>query len=592
MGFRRLSALFAALIVSAIAAGQAFADCKIAELAELPVTMHGHRPLIPVKINGADAKLLVDTGSFANALTPGNAVKYKVHEGPLPFGFSIRGVGGQTMDVSLGTADDFTISGATFHHVQFLVTEKGLEGEAGLLGEQFLRAADVEYDLANGVIRLFKPQGCGDANLAYWVGAQQAYSVIGMDYPDPNNPSILATATINGQRIRVIFDTGAASSMLMLSAAARAGVKPGDPGVLAAGYSEGITQRSYLRSWLAPFSSFKIGDEEIRNFKLFIGDMQLDRDMLLGADFFLAHRVFISNSQHKIYFTYNGGPVFDMKMAPQKQSVEQQAAGAPGLAPPAETMDADAYSRHAAALASRRDFDGAIADLTKAIALAPNEPRYLYERAMAHRASLQPRMALDDLNQALTLKPDYIPALLGRAGAYEFRKEPLQAKADLDAADKAAANDPDARLGIAAGYIRANLEPEAIDELDRWIDAHPRDDARAQALNDRCWLRALRNEALDKALEDCNAALRLLPGDPGLLDSRGLVHLRLGQFDKAITDYNGSLKLRPKLAWSLYGRGLAELGKGMKADGDADIAAAKASSSTIADEAAKRGLTP
>ena len=32
--------------------------------------------------------------------------------------------------------------------------------------------------------------------------------------------------------------------------------------------------------------------------------------MLLGADFLHSHHVLISNSQNRIYFTYNGGPVF------------------------------------------------------------------------------------------------------------------------------------------------------------------------------------------------------------------------------------------------------------------------------------------
>jgi hypothetical protein len=32
--------------------------------------------------------------------------------------------------------------------------------------------------------------------------------------------------------------------------------------------------------------------------------------MLLGADFFVSHRIYVSNAQHKMYFTYNGGPVF------------------------------------------------------------------------------------------------------------------------------------------------------------------------------------------------------------------------------------------------------------------------------------------
>ncbi len=34
--------------------------------------------------------------------------------------------------------------------------------------------------------------------------------------------------------------------------------------------------------------------------------------MILGGDFFVSHHVYVSNSQHKLYFTYNGGPVFDL----------------------------------------------------------------------------------------------------------------------------------------------------------------------------------------------------------------------------------------------------------------------------------------
>jgi len=33
-------------------------------------------------------------------------------------------------------------------------------------------------------------------------------------------------------------------------------------------------------------------------------------DMILGTDFFMAHRVLISNSQRKVYITYNGGKLF------------------------------------------------------------------------------------------------------------------------------------------------------------------------------------------------------------------------------------------------------------------------------------------
>jgi len=34
--------------------------------------------------------------------------------------------------------------------------------------------------------------------------------------------------------------------------------------------------------------------------------------MLLGADFFQSHRIYVANSQRQMFFTYNGGPVFGL----------------------------------------------------------------------------------------------------------------------------------------------------------------------------------------------------------------------------------------------------------------------------------------
>ena len=70
-----------------------------------------------------------------------------------------------------------------------------------------------------------------------------------------------------------------------------------------------------VKNYIATASSFKIGDgEEIKNARLRIAETNLpDADMLLGSDFFVSHHVFVSNSQHKLYLTYNGGPVFNLK---------------------------------------------------------------------------------------------------------------------------------------------------------------------------------------------------------------------------------------------------------------------------------------
>ena len=86
-------------------------------------------------------------------------------------------------------------------------------------------------------------------------------------------------------------------------------MRPVTEGVKRAGESHGID--GDIKTWVATFGSVKIGDEEIKNAKLSIGDTATDAfDVLIGADFFMAHHVYVANSQGKLYFTYSGGPVF------------------------------------------------------------------------------------------------------------------------------------------------------------------------------------------------------------------------------------------------------------------------------------------
>jgi tetratricopeptide (TPR) repeat protein len=314
--------------------------------------------------------------------------------------------------------------------------------------------------------------------------------------------------------------------------------------------------------------------------------------MLLGADFFLSHRIFVSNSQHKIYFTYNGGPVFrfDRPLPPPSADTAPPAPAHAAEAPAADQpKTAGEFSRRGAAFLARRDLEHALADFTHAVELEPNEAQHYLDRANARAANRQPYLAMQDLDQAIKLKPDLVAARLERGGARLAGRDVTGATEDFDAAIRA---DPKARLAVAQAYEGAGLLDQAIAQADQWIAANPKADDMPGALNNRCWARALLGRELDKALADCDAALRLAPRKPGFLDSRGLVRLRLGQLDGAIADYDAALKVEPNIAWSLYGRGLAKLRKGMKAEGEADIKAATAIDPRLPDEARRYGLTP
>jgi tetratricopeptide (TPR) repeat protein len=483
------------------------------------------------------------------------------------------------------------------------------------MGQNLLEKWDVEYDFARGVVRLFKAEDCKHALLAYWTTPGQDLSMMDISYTTPLRPHTTGTATINGAKITVVFDTGAWNSVLSLKAAARAGVKPDTPGVVEAGYSSGIG-RGKVKTYIAPFSSFKVGDgEEIKNARLRIADIDLDEgDMLLGADFFLSHHVFVANSQHRLYLTYNGGPVFNLsKTAPPVAAGGADAgtdagadaganaganAGADAAAahPANEPADAAAYSRRGAAFLGRRDFEHAIADFTRASELNPNEAEYWYLRGMAHWQNKQPIPALSDFDRTLELNSNYLAARISRAQMRLGHKDIADAVADLDAADRIAAKQDDARFMLAHLYQQADLPAQGVAELDLWIANHPDDSKMIDALHGRCRLRAVQGEELAKALSDCNAAYRLSdksnPLTATVLESRGLVRLRLGDYDKAIADYDESLKLAPKDADSLYGRGVAKIRKQKTADGEADLTRATALSSTVADEFKRHGITP
>jgi tetratricopeptide (TPR) repeat protein len=441
-----------------------------------------------------------------------------------------------------------------------------------------------------------------------------------------------------------MFDTGAYTSLLTLKAAKRAGVTPDSPGVMPAGTSSGIGRRT-VQTWIGPFASFKLGDEEVRNTRLRFGaEAMHDVDMLIGADFFLSHHVYVANSQHKLYFTYNGGAVFDLRAAgsepprapatgtaaapdrssadsspPQGASADAPPGGRPAVAagvggpatagpaqavaaaatpvrsgrPAGQPADASGFARRGAAFAARRDFERAIADLTRACELAPTEAEYFYQRGLAHSANGQAEPALADLERAIELKPDHLSALLVRAGLRVRRGEFPAAIADLGNADRVALKGGEVRMDMARLYVNVGQYAAAVAQATQWIDGHGRDDVQMPAArNFRCRARALWGQELEQALEDCDAAVKRGPKAATFLVSRGLVQLRRRDYDKAIADYDRAQSLGSKDAWLYYGRGVARLRKGMTAAGQADIAAATALEPAIAEEAGKRGLAP
>ncbi|MGH7023302.1 MAG: aspartyl protease family protein [Caulobacteraceae bacterium] len=577
----RLSAALGVLLTLVLSVGQASAHCSLDRFAELPVTMSNLRPLITAKINGADARFTIDSGAFYSTLDPAAAARFHLRLEPVT-NLVLYGVGGST-GVSVTTVRVFTIAGVPVKNVQFLVPESLMGDEtAGLLGQNVLDIGDVEYDFANGVMRLMRASGCGGKLLAYWLKPGESYGLVDLEPMSRGSSFAIGRVTVNGVRLRALFDTGASTSVLTMAAARRAGIAP--EVMTDIGMTGGIGRRM-IHTWITPVASFEIGGETIKNTRLRVSDMPgADTDMLIGADFFLSHHVYVANSQTKLYFTYNGGPVFRLDTpSPEAEPTSG-----------AQAEDASTYARQGAALASRQQYAAAVDDFSRAITLAPNEADYRLRRGEALAALKKEPLAIADLNAALKLAPRDAAIRMARAELRLAAHSPdkTAARADLDAASNVLAKQADERLELGRLYYQTDAAGEAVGQYDLWLASHRQDARVAYARGERCWVGALLGADLKKAVADCNAALKARSNDPAILDSRGLARLRLGDYDQAIADYDLVLAAKPKTAWSLYGRGLAEIRKGATARGKADIAAALAIDPDIAKTAAGYGIAP
>jgi predicted aspartyl protease len=317
-------ALTAAASVRALTAhaNSADAGCRLARVLELPINADSPQPMIPVKINGQDKRFLVDSGAIDSMIRSSAVAELKLQTYyPSNAGVRVKGVGSSSV-IEIARVKELKVAGITIKDGELSVIGNGGAGD-GVLGQNVLRHFAVEYDFANGYMRMFTSDGCESAKFAYWLTPGQQYSSVRIGLVDAQNPYTVADAYVNGHRIRVAFDSGLSRSILTKDAASRAGVKLNSDEVIEAGYTAGIG-REPVKTYVGRFSSFKIGDNErINNIVIPIADIKLKfADMLVGADFFMSHRIIVGNKEERLLMSYNGGPVFNLSKQDAAQSAQ------------------------------------------------------------------------------------------------------------------------------------------------------------------------------------------------------------------------------------------------------------------------------
>ncbi len=219
------------------------------------------------------------------------------------------------------------------------------------------------------------------------------------------------------------------------------------------------------------------------------------------------------------------------------------------------------------------DFARALADLDRAVGLAPEFQRVYFFRGLTQSRRGKSDFALADYNAALKIHPQYVDALVNRAAIHATRGKADLALGDLNTAIAIEKNNSVAFYNRGYVYFSKKEYELAVSDYSAAISFDPK---MGLAYANRCLVRSITGKDLVEALADCDAALKIMPTNPDVRETRGFIYMKLGEPALAIVEYSAALERDPNRILALYGRGMAHIKAGRKKEGEADQAAARA----------------
>jgi lipoprotein NlpI/predicted aspartyl protease len=472
-----------ALLLALPSLAQDAPRCKLVRLANWHVRFFGTHPVIDGSINGKKIGVLIDTGAFASIITKSAADRLELQTHAT--GRTIVGVGSGESRVFEASIDELHIgdfSAKGLRHVR-VAGENPIPGRDFILGQDVLAQVDIEFDYANGMVRLYQPLDCKGRSLAYWDPNAQELPLSG-NYHD------IIPVVVNGRKADAMIDSGGGHSLVQLAFAEQVGVTPTSRGVRSASCTFGVGAGT-VRQWYGLFDSIQIGGEAIRNAHVLFGELASDTmyyrasgpDMMLGGDFLKAHHVLISHSQGKFYFSYTGGQVFPA--TPGLECNDERVAGKNAKEALAiyddilakDPRDVNTLLQRGNLRFAQRDLSGALSDFDAVIRLDPANAVAFWLRSYV-------RAALKDYDGALADSDTAIANGMRTADAYMWRAGIRRAAGD--------------RAGMMAEFDEAlNLDPHHVGVLRSRARAQYFDGKYAEADHDLSAALAVRSNAFD-----------------------------------------------------------------------------------------------
>jgi hypothetical protein len=281
------------------------AACVVDNVATIPLQLTGGAITVPVEVNGVTGTFILDTGAQRSVVTQEAVQHLGLARDPW-VGTTMSGVGGierrpnaNPRSLSLGGVK---LARHTLNHDTSLTvgilprTRAGNLTIDGLLGRDFLSRLDLDLDLPSRRLTLYHVQGCAGRFLP-WGGNYASIPVA-----TPAEDALVVAVTLDATPLHALLDTGAGASLLAAPGMYRMGMQAAkldsDPGEQISGLGPRmVTMRRHT------FHDLQVGGQSIDAPAIWVAPVRLTPivDMLLGADWLAARRVWISYATRQLF---------------------------------------------------------------------------------------------------------------------------------------------------------------------------------------------------------------------------------------------------------------------------------------------------
>lgn len=212
--------------------------------------------------------------------------------------------------------------------------------------------------------------------------------------------------------------------------------------------------------------------------------------------------------------------------------------------------DPNAYFNRGNAYADVKDYDRALADYNRTIVLNANYAPAYYNRGIAYRMVGDYDSAIADYTQTIRLTPNDHHAYFSRAIVYGLKEDYDRALADYTQVLTLQTTYVTAYINRGITYDRVGDYDNAIADYNAALTLDPNNalayNCRGSAYDDK--------GEYDRAIEDFNCAIIHDPNYANAYHNRGLTYTRIGNTDQAINDFTRAITLDPKRDHSYYHR--------------------------------------